>query len=54
MQLIIVLLIALAACLAGIAIGWFLRFIIALGKRGSMELEIKEMMLSAREDAEKF
>ena len=54
MQLLIVLLIALAACLAGIAIGWFLRFIIALGKRGSMELEIKEMMLSAREDAEKI
>jgi len=54
MQLIIVLLIALAAGLAGIAIGWFLRFIIALGKRGSMELEIKEMMLSAREDAEKI
>jgi ribonucrease Y len=54
MQLLIVLFIALAACLAGIAIGWFLRFIIALGKRGSMELEIKEMMLSAREDAEKI
>jgi len=54
MQLIIVLLIALAACLAGIAIGWFLRFIIALGQKGSMELEIKEMMLSAREDAEKI
>jgi len=54
MQLLIVLLIALAACLAGIAIGWFLRFIIALGKRGSMELEIKEMMLFAREDAEKI
>jgi ribonuclease Y len=54
MQLIIILMIALAAGLAGIAIGWFLRFIIALGKRGSMELEIKEMMLSAREDAEKI
>jgi ribonuclease Y len=54
MQLLIVLLIAAAAGLAGIAVGWFLRFIIALGKRGSMELEIKEMMLSAREDAEKI
>ncbi len=54
MQLLIVLLIAAASALAGIAVGWFLRFIIALGKRGSMELEIKEMMLSAREKAEKI
>ncbi len=50
MPILIVLIIALAACVAGIALGWFLRFIIALGQRGSMELEIKEMMLSAREE----
>lgn len=54
MQLIIVLLIATAAGIAGIAVGWFLRFIIALGKRGSMELEIKEMLLTAREEAERI
>lgn len=54
MSLLIVLIIAMAAGLAGIGIGWFLRFIIALGKRGSMELEIKEMLLSAREEAEKI
>lgn len=54
MSLLIVLVIAMAAGLAGIAIGWFLRFIISLGKRGSMELEIKEMLLSAREEAEKI
>jgi ribonuclease Y len=54
MQLLIVLLIAAAAGLAGIAVGWFLRFIIALGKKGSMELEIKEMLLSAREGAEEI
>ncbi|MFA7193704.1 MAG: ribonuclease Y [Candidatus Paceibacterota bacterium] len=42
----------MAAGLAGIALGWFLRFIISLGKRGSMELEIKEMMVSAREEAQ--
>lgn len=52
MSLLIVLIIAMAAGLSGIALGWFLRFIISLGKRGSMELEIKEMMLSAREEAE--
>ncbi len=54
MQLLIVLLIAAASGLAGIAVGWFLRFIIALGRRGSMELEIKEMMLTAREQAKKI
>lgn len=54
MSLLIVLLIAMAAGLAGIAIGWFLRFIISLGKKGSMELEIKEMLLSAREESERI
>lgn len=34
---------------AGIAFGYFLRWIISLGKRGSMELEIKQMMLDAQE-----
>jgi ribonuclease Y len=54
MSLLIVLFIAMAAGMAGIVIGWFLRFIISLGKKGSMELEIKEMLLSAREEAEKI
>lgn len=44
----------MAAGLAGIAIGWFLRFIISLGKKGSMELEIKEMILGAREESERI
>lgn len=39
---------------AGIAIGYYLRLIISLGKKGSMELEIKEMLLAAREDAKKI
>ncbi len=54
MQIIIVLAIATSSGLLGIALGWFLRFIISLGKRGSMELEIKEMLLSAREESEKI
>lgn len=54
MSLLVVLIIAMAAGLAGIALGWFLRFIISLGKRGSMELEIKEMMLTAREEVERI
>ena len=48
------LLVASAAGLLGIAVGWFLRFIVALGKKGSMELQIKEMFLEAREEAEKI
>jgi ribonuclease Y len=50
----IAVIVAASAGLAGIAIGWFLRFIIALGQKGSMELEIKEMMLEAREEAERI
>jgi len=47
---IILLLIALAAS-AGIAFGYFLRWIISLGKKGSVELDIKQMMLEAKEEA---
>src|ERR1700690_2393030 len=46
-------LLALAGA-AGIAIGYFLRLIISLGKRGSMELEIRKMMLDAEERAKKI
>ena len=54
MELLIMLLVASAAGLLGIAVGWFLRFIVALGKKGSMELQIKEMLLEAREEAEEI
>lgn len=40
------------AILVGGILGYFLRFIISLGKKGSMELEIKKMMLDAKEEAE--
>lgn len=39
------------AGVVGIAIGYYLRLIISLGKKGSMELEIKEMLLGAKEKA---
>jgi len=48
-----VVLLAGLAGLIGIALGYFLRMIISLGKRGSMELEIKGMMLQARDEAKK-
>jgi ribonucrease Y len=42
------------AGVAGAAIGYYLRLIISLGKKGSMELEIKEMLLAAKEEAKKI
>ncbi len=40
--------------LAGIALGYVLRVLIALGQRGSLELEIKQKMLETRERAQKL
>ena len=42
------------AGLIGVGFGYFLRWIISLGQRGSMELEIKEMRLVAEEEAKKI
>ena len=50
---VIVILLGIAGIL-GIAIGYYLRLIISLGKKGSMELEIKEMLLTAKEEAKKI
>lgn len=44
----------LIATAVGVAVGYYLRYIIAAGKRGSMELEIKQMMLEAKEKAKKI
>lgn len=38
----------------GVAAGYYLRYLITLSKKGSMELEIKEMLLSAKEEAKKI
>jgi ribonucrease Y len=37
-----------ASSLIGVALGYYLRLIISLGKKGSMELELRQMELSAR------
>jgi ribonuclease Y len=37
----------------GIGLGYYLRMMIALAKQGSMELEIKEQMIAAKEEAQK-
>ena len=40
--------------LAGIALGYTLRFLIALGQRGSLELEVKQKLLEAKERASRI
>jgi len=47
----VVLLLLSFSGLIGIGVGYFLRWLVALGKRGSMELEIKQMLLEAREES---
>ncbi len=42
------------AGLIGIAVGYLLRWLHSLGRKGSVELEIKQMMLDAREDAKRI
>ncbi len=54
MSLKMVLLIASFTGLVGIAFGYFLRWIITIGKRGSLELEIKQKVLEAKENAQKI
>ncbi|NQV93286.1 ribonuclease Y [Candidatus Kaiserbacteria bacterium] len=54
MSLKVILVLLIVAGLIGIAVGYFLRWIHSLGRRGSMELEIKQMMLEAREDAKRI
>ncbi len=45
---------ASVAGILGIAIGYFLRLIISLGKKGSVELEIRSLMVGAEEKAKKI
>lgn len=40
--------------LVGVAVGYYLRVIISLGQKGSMELEIKEMLVAAKEEAQRI
>lgn len=54
MSLKIVLVLLALSGLIGIGLGYFLRLIISLGKRGSMELEIKQMMLDAQEKVKRI
>jgi ribonuclease Y len=54
MNLVTIIMIGALALLVGVGVGYYLRLIISLGKKGSMELEIKQVMLAAKEDAQKI
>ena len=45
---------AAAAGIGGLIIGYFLRWLVLLGKKGSMELTIKQKLLEAREEAKRI
>ncbi len=48
----ITLITALFALVGGIAVGYYLRRIVALGQRRSIEIDIKQMMVGAKEEAQ--
>ncbi len=54
MALLTVIFIAGAALLGGAIAGYFLRWIITLGQKGSMELTIKQAILEAKDQAQKI
>lgn len=49
-----IILVGIAILLVGIGIGYYLRLIVALGKRRSIEIDIKQMMVGAKEEAQKI
>ncbi len=54
MSIKLVLILLAVSGVAGIALGYVLRLLIALGQRGSLEIEIKQKMLEAKERANKL
>lgn len=54
MSTIVIILIGVAVLLLGMGIGYYLRLIVALGKRRSIEIDIKQMMVGAKEEAQKI
>jgi len=51
MSLTLVFLLLGGAALAGVALGYFIRFLVGLGQRQSIELQVKKKMLQAEEEA---
>ncbi len=54
MDNIIVIVVLAVALVIGLVAGYFLRILVALGKKGTVELEVKEITLTAKNDAQKI
>lgn len=54
MSIKLVLILLAVSGMAGIALGYVLRLLIALGQRGSLELEVKRKLLEAKEKADRI
>jgi ribonuclease Y len=54
MSIITIILIGAVALFLGVGVGYYLRLIIALGKKRSIEIDIKQMMVGAKEEAQKI
>ena len=50
----ITILLSAGALIFGILVGYYLRVIVALGKRRSIEIDIKQMMVGAKEEAQRI
>lgn len=54
MNIIAILLIATGALIVGLTAGYYLRRIVALGQRRSIEIDIKQKLVAAKEDAQRI
>ena len=54
MELGIVILFIVVSAFVGTVFGYFLRWVVSLGKKGSMELKIKQMILEAKDEAQRI
>jgi len=54
MSTFIIVLLLLGALVSGIAAGYYLRRVVALGQRRSIEIDIKQMLVAAKEEAQKI
>lgn len=54
MELIIIIVFIIISAFVGTVFGYFLRWIVSLGKKGSMELKIKQMMLEAKDESQRI
>ena len=54
MELVIVILFIVVSAFVGTVFGYFLRWVVSLGKKGSMELKIKQMILEAKDEAQRI